>query len=204
MRDLNCIFCIFIWISSRNSVSSRGGIRRGSGRKLLSPRSRLVLKEKKKNNDCQTACCRFALARSVDYYDFYWLKKIVVNQDRTCVLSWQRPFKFTKNDVLTLVWYVNTSIKQLYLVFFTWSNAPLHQSCFLSEESLRNWYWRYRGYGHYKGVWTLHFGIGVYFFAIIKNSHKYKARAARFRVGGGGGQEKILILTPFKFNQRKP
>ena len=59
-----------------------GGIRSGSGRKLLSPCSRLVLKEKKKKNDCQTA-----LAHSVDYYDFYWFKKIVVNQDRTCALS---------------------------------------------------------------------------------------------------------------------
>ena len=29
-------------------MSSRGGIQRGSGRKLLSPRSRLVSKEKKK------------------------------------------------------------------------------------------------------------------------------------------------------------
>ena len=65
-------------------MSSRGGIRSGSGRKLLSPRSRLVSKEKKKK---MTACCRFALARGVDYYDFYWLKKIVVNQDGTCALS---------------------------------------------------------------------------------------------------------------------
>ena len=48
VRDLNRIFCFFMWISSRNSMSSRGGIRSGSGRKLVSPRSRLVSKENKK------------------------------------------------------------------------------------------------------------------------------------------------------------
>ena len=42
------MFCFFMWISSRNSVSSSGGIRSGSERKLVSPRSCLVSKENKK------------------------------------------------------------------------------------------------------------------------------------------------------------
>ena len=58
-------------------MSSRGGIRSGSGRKLLSPRSRLVSKEKKKKTTAMTVCCRFALARGLDYYDFHWLKKML-------------------------------------------------------------------------------------------------------------------------------
>ena len=54
-------------------MSSRGVIRSGSGRKLLAPRGRLVSKENKnKKNDCW-----FALARGVDYHDFYWLKKLL-------------------------------------------------------------------------------------------------------------------------------
>ena len=56
------------------SSRARGGLRSGSGRKLLSPRSRLVSKEKKKKT---TARLRFALVRGVDYYDFYWLKKLL-------------------------------------------------------------------------------------------------------------------------------
>ena len=47
MKDLNAIFCILSWIPSRITHSSRGGFRSGQRRKLLSPRSRLVSKEKK-------------------------------------------------------------------------------------------------------------------------------------------------------------
>ena len=46
-----------------------------------------LFRKKRRKNDCQIVCCRLALARGVDYYDFYWLKKVVVNQDRTCALS---------------------------------------------------------------------------------------------------------------------
>ena len=85
-------------------MSSRGGIRSGSGQNLLSPHSRLVSKEKKKKT---TARLRFALVRGVDNYDFYWLKTIVVIQDRT--MNFESGFCNFRNIFFTIAGniYVN-------------------------------------------------------------------------------------------------
>ena len=64
-------------------MSSRRGIRSGSGRKLLSPRSRLVLKENKKKTKKRWEDEHRELYIAADAHAT--LRKI--NQDRTCALS---------------------------------------------------------------------------------------------------------------------
>ena len=70
----------FYWISSRKSMSSRGGIRSGSGRKLLSPRSRLVSKEKKKKRrkDGRTSIGNFMLLPMYTPVGNSWLCKFSI------------------------------------------------------------------------------------------------------------------------------
>lgn len=83
MKDSNCVYVNII--EKLYLMSSREGEKKEE--KRLSPSCWFVSKEKKKKTEKRWTADVHACP---EYDDFYWSKR--VNQDRTCVLTWQRPF----------------------------------------------------------------------------------------------------------------